>query len=82
MIFPHISIIAAPWPSRFVMWVRGTGYGNTPQLLGVLTSASPTGKFSFVHNSTNTDPFHTIASGIKNFPDGYQFADATLFQVT
>ena len=64
------------------MWVRGTGYGNTPQLLGVLTSPSPTGKFSFVHNRTNTDPFHTIASGIKNFPDGYQFADATLFQVT
>ena len=23
---------------KFVMWVRGTGYGNTPQLLGVLTA--------------------------------------------
>ena len=64
------------------MWVRGTGYGNTPQLLAVLTSTSPTGNFSFVRNRTGTDdPFHTIAPGIKNFPDGYQYADATLFQV-
>jgi hypothetical protein len=28
---------------KFVMWVRGTGYGNSPQLLAVLTSDSPTG---------------------------------------
>ena len=66
---------------KFVMWVRGTGYGNTPQLLGVLTADAPTGPFTFVSNRSGTDdPFNTISPGIKNYPPGYQFADATLFQ--
>ena len=66
---------------KFVMWVRGTGYGNTPQLLAVLTSDAPTGPFRFVSNKTGSDdPFVTIAEGIKNYPPGYQYADATLFQ--
>lgn len=63
------------------MWVRGTGYGNTPQLLGVLQSDSPAGPFTFFGNRSGTDdPFNTIAPGIANFPSGYQYADATLFQ--
>ena len=63
------------------MWVRGTGYGNTPQLLAVLTSDAPTGPFRFTSNATGSDdPFMTVAKGIHNFPPGYQFADATLFQ--
>lgn len=66
---------------KFVMWVRGTGYGNTPQLLGVLTADAPSGPFTFVSNSSGSDdPFRTIAAGIKNYPPGYQYADATLFQ--
>jgi hypothetical protein len=66
---------------KFIMWVRGTGYGNTPQLLGILSSDTPKGPFVFVSNKTGSDdPFHTIAPGIKNFPAGYQYADATLFQ--
>lgn len=66
---------------KFVMWVRGTGYGNSPQLLAVLESDHPTGPFSFVSNHTGSDdPFHTIAPGIANLPAGYQYADATLFQ--
>jgi hypothetical protein len=65
---------------KFVMWVRGTGYGNTPQLVAVLTAPSPLGPFTFVRNRTGDDPFHTVASGIPNFPLGYQYADATLFQ--
>lgn len=66
---------------KFVMWVRGTGYGNSPQLLAVLTSDAPTGPFTFASNASGSDdPFMTIAKGIKNFPAGYQFADATLFQ--
>ena len=61
--------------------VRGTGYGNTPQLLGVLTADSPAGPFTFVSNKTGSDdPFHTVAPGIKNLPSGYQYADATLYQ--
>ncbi len=28
----------------------------------------------------SNDPFHTIAPGNTNYPPGYQFADATLFQ--
>ena len=28
---------------KFVMWVRGTGYGNTPQLAGIATADSPKG---------------------------------------
>ena len=66
---------------KFVMWVRGTGFGNSPQLLAVLESDHPTGPFSFVSNHTGSDdPFHTIAPGIANLPTGYQYADATLFQ--
>ena len=56
---------------KFVMWVRGTGYGNTPQLLAVLESDSPTGPFVFVSNATGSDdPFKTVAAGIKNYPPG------------
>jgi hypothetical protein len=64
------------------MWVRGTGYGNTPQLVAVLTSDTPTGPFAYVSNVTGggDDPFQTVAKGIKNYPPGYQYADATLFQ--
>ena len=66
---------------KFVMWVRGTGYGNSPQLLAVLESDSPTGPFAFVSNrSGSDDPFVTVAQGIQNYPPGYQYADATLFQ--
>lgn len=66
---------------KFIMWVRGTGYGNTPQLLAVLEADSPLGPFTFVSNRTaSDDPFKTIAPGISNYPPGYQFADATLFQ--
>ena len=47
----------------------------------VLTSDTPTGPFTFVSNrSGSDDPFNTIAPGIANYPPGYQFADATLFQ--
>jgi hypothetical protein len=53
------------------MWVRGTGYGNTPQLLAILESDSPLGPFTFVSNATGSDdPFHTVAPGIKNYPPG------------
>ena len=66
---------------KFVMWVRGTGYGNSPQLVAVLESETPTGPFAFVSNRTgNSDPFRTVAKGIKNYKPGYQYADATLFQ--
>ena len=66
---------------KFVMWVRGTGYGNSPQLLAVLEADSPIGPFRFVSNATGSDdPFRTIAKGIMNYPPGYQFADATLYQ--
>lgn len=40
---------------QFVMWVRGTGYGNSPQLLGVAVSDSPKGPFAYVSNKTGTD---------------------------
>ena len=63
---------------QYVMWVRGTGHGNTPQLLAVLTSATPLGPFRFV--GTASDPFHTVYPGNPNVPEGYQYADATLFQ--
>eukprot|EP01052_Picozoa_sp_SAG31_P032810 SAG31_NODE_3636_length_4035_cov_2.230691_4_plen_246_part_00 len=66
---------------KYVMWVRGTGYGNSPQLLAVLESTSPTGPFIFVSNKTGSDdPFRTVAEGNPNYAPGYQFADATLFQ--
>jgi hypothetical protein len=38
---------------KFVMWVRGTGYGNSPQLLGVLEADSPMGPFHFVSNAVS-----------------------------
>ena len=61
------------------MWVRGTGSGNTPQLVGIATSDAATGPFVFEGNQT--DPFHTIYPGNRNLPhgEGYQYADATLF---
>ena len=62
------------------MWVRGTGYGNTPQLVGILSAPTPTGPFQFVSNASGDDPFVTIGAGVKNYPPGYQYADATLFQ--
>ena len=61
-----------------MMWVRGTGTGNTPQLLGVASADSPEGPFTFAGNQT--DPFHTVYPGNRNLPVGYQYADATLFQ--
>ena len=63
---------------EYVMWVRGTGDGNTPQLLGVATAPHPAGPFSWVGNAS--DPFRTVAPGNPNMPEGYQYADATLFQ--
>ena len=63
---------------KYVMWVRGTGTGNTPQLLGVASADSPEGPFTFAGNQT--DPFHTVYPGNRNLPVGYQYADATLFQ--
>ena len=63
---------------EYVMWVRGTGDGNTPQLLGVATAPHPAGPFSWVGNAS--DPFRTVAPGNPNLPEGYQYADATLFQ--
>ena len=62
------------------MWVRGTGKGNTPQLLGVLTAPRPTGPFTWVRKHGSMDPFHTVAKGIANYPPGYQYADATIWQ--
>lgn len=45
-----------------------------------LTNHSFQGPFTFVSNKTGSDnPFITIAEGIKNYPPGYQYADATLF---
>jgi hypothetical protein len=72
------KVIRCAGTGLFVMWVRGTGEGNTPQLLAVATSSSPLGPFTFLGNQT--DPFHTVAPGNANLPEGYQFADATLFQ--
>ena len=71
------KVIRCTGTGQFVMWVRGTGEGNTPQLLAVATSDSPAGPFTFVGN--RTDPFHTVNAGNRNIPEGYQFADATLF---
>ncbi len=71
------KVIKCPATGAYVMWVRGTGEGNTPQLLGVATSDAPTGPFAFVGNQT--DPFHTVAPGNPNLEEGYQYADATLF---
>ena len=50
----------------------------TRQLLAVATSDKPTGPFKFEGNAT--DPFHTVYPGNSNLPDGYQYADATLFE--
>ena len=62
------------------MWVRGTGFGNTPQVLATLIADKPTGPFSYVNKTGKRDPFHTVAEGIPNYPLGYQYADATVFQ--
>jgi hypothetical protein len=72
------KVVHCAGTGKFVMWVRGTGVGNTPQLLAVATSETPTGPFRFVGNQTN--PFHTVFQGNRNLPVGYQYADATLFQ--
>ena len=71
------KVVRCPSTQQYVMWVRGTGDGNTPQLLGVAVSPSPTGPFAFVGNAS--DPFHTVFPGNINEPEGYQYADATLF---
>ena len=71
------KVIKCAKTREYVMWVRGTGKGNTPQLLGVLKSPKPTGPFAWVRAH---DPFHTVAKGIPNYPPGYQYADATLWQ--
>ena len=47
-------------------------------LLAVAVADQPAGPFDFVGNAT--DPFHTVYPGNRNLPDGYQYADATLFQ--
>ena len=63
------------------MTASGTGYGNSPQLLGIATADTPTGPFKYVSNKTGSDdPFRTVAEGVANYPAGYQYADATLFQ--
>lgn len=72
------KVIRCAATGKYVMWVRGTGEGNTPQLLAVATSDKPTGPFKFEGNTT--DPFHTVYPGNPNLPDGYQYADATLFE--
>ena len=78
-----------PATGKVVMWVRGTGEGNTPQLLAVATADAPTGPFTFEGHVT--DPFHTLPRACPAGPgrcgnidsggrgDGYQYADATLF---
>jgi hypothetical protein len=72
------KVVRCAGTGKLVMWVRGTGTGNTPQLLAVASADEPTGPFTFVGNAT--DPFHTVAPGNRNLAAGYQFADATLFQ--
>jgi hypothetical protein len=66
---------------KYTMWVRGTGRGNTPQLLAVATADSPMGPFLFKRvNLSTKSPFHTVNPGNRNLLTGYQYADATLFQ--
>ena len=72
------KVVRCAGTGQYVMWVRGTGEGNTPQLAAVAVSSSPTGSFSYVGNIS--DPFHTVDPGNPNIEEGYQFADATLFQ--
>ena len=72
------KVIRCTGTGRYVMWVRGTGELNDPQLLAVATSDAPTGPFRFVGDQT--DPFHTVYPGNPNLPAGYQYGDATLFQ--
>ena len=74
------KVIRCAKTGMYVMWVRGTGKGNTPQLLGVLTAPRPDGPFKWVRAQGDDDPFHTVAKGIPNYPLGYQYADATLWQ--
>ena len=72
------KVVRCAGTGKYVMWVRGTGFGNTPQLLAVATADAPTGPFTFAGNAS--DPFHTVYPGNRNLPAGYQYADATLFQ--
>ena len=72
------KVVRCAGTGKYVMWVRGTGEGNTPQLLAVATSDTPTGPFTFEGNGS--DPFHTVFPNNINLPEGYQYADATLFQ--
>ena len=72
------KVVRCAGTGKYVMWVRGTGAGNTPQLLAVAVADKPAGPFAFVGNATN--PFHTVDPGNPNLPVGYQYADATLFQ--
>jgi hypothetical protein len=72
------KVVRCAGTGKYVMWVRGTGSGNTPQLLGVATADAPTGPFAFAGNAS--DPFHTVYPGNRNLPAGYEYADATLFQ--
>ena len=83
------KVVRCPGTGKYVMWVRGTGEGNTPQLLAVATADAPTGPFAFEGNAT--DPFHTVPPTCPAGPgrcgnidsggrgDGYQYADATLY---
>lgn len=72
------KVLRCPATGKFVMWLRGTGRGNTPQLLAVFAADAPTGPFRAAGNAS--DPFHTVFPGNRNLPAGYQFADATLHQ--
>ncbi|KAL1503618.1 hypothetical protein AB1Y20_012095 [Prymnesium parvum] len=72
------KVVRCSSTGKYVMWVRGTGEGNTPQLLAVATSDAPTGPFVFAGN--RSDPFHTVNAGNPLLPEGYQYADATLFE--
>eukprot|EP00322_Chrysochromulina_rotalis_P019487 CAMPEP_0115829012 /NCGR_PEP_ID=MMETSP0287-20121206/876_1 /TAXON_ID=412157 /ORGANISM="Chrysochromulina rotalis, Strain UIO044" /LENGTH=373 /DNA_ID=CAMNT_0003282259 /DNA_START=56 /DNA_END=1178 /DNA_ORIENTATION=+ len=73
------KVVRCAATKQYVLWMRGTGLGNTPQLLAVAVANTATGPFSFVGNRT-LDPFRTIFKGNRNLPAGYQYADATLFQ--
>ena len=60
------KVVRCASTGQYVMWVRGTGRGNSPQLLAVATSESPKGPFVFEGNKT--DPFHTVYPGNRNLP--------------
>ena len=67
------KVIRCPSTGKFVMWVRGTGPRNNPQLLAVFTSDAPAGPYSPVRRSSG-EIFHHVS------PQRYMYADATLFQ--